>query len=230
LLWYTAATGGTGDPTAPTPGTSSAGTTTWYVSQTISSCESGRIPIDVTVNPLPQLSVDPVTGTLCAGSIVKLQANGADNYQWSPATGLSDPAASNPIATVQSDILYTVTGTTSGCSATAQVDLKLSSYCSGSGSGSNLGSGYYIPNAFSPNGDGANDLFRVRTGDVPKSFTLIVFNRYGGKIFETADIAAGWDGTIGGNLATAGTYVYTVVLTTSDGTVIKRQGTLILVR
>jgi len=59
---------------------------------------------------------------------------------------------------------------------------------------------------------------------------MTIFNRYGGKIFETADIGGGWNGTIGSNLAPAGTYVYTVVVTTSTGTVIRRQGALILIR
>jgi gliding motility-associated-like protein len=234
LLWYTAATGGTGNPTAPTPSTTTVGSTTWYVTQTTGTCESPRTPVTVTINAIPQLSIDPVNGSVCAGSTVKLQANGADSYQWSPATGLSDPSVSDPVAVLQSDILYTVTGTTDGCSATVQVDLTLSTNCSGPGTGPGtgpgLGSGYYIPNAFSPNGDGANDLFRVKTGDVPRSFSMIVFNRYGGKIFESADIGTGWNGAIGGSLAPAGAYVYTVVLTTSAGNMIRKQGTVILVR
>jgi gliding motility-associated-like protein len=93
-----------------------------------------------------------------------------------------------------------------------------------------LGPGYYIPSAFSPNGDGANDIFRVKTGDIPRSFNMIVFNRYGAKVFESADISAGWNGTIGSNQAPAGAYVYTVALITSTGGVIKREGTVILVR
>jgi gliding motility-associated-like protein len=59
---------------------------------------------------------------------------------------------------------------------------------------------------------------------------MIVFNRYGGKIFESADITSGWNGAIGGNLAPAGAYVYAVVLTTSAGDIIRRRGTVILVR
>ena len=220
LLWYTTAAGGTGDPTAPTPSTTITGSTTWYVTQTVGTCESPRTAVTVTINAIPEISIDPVTGSVCAGGTVKLEATGADTYQWSPTTGLSDPSTSNPVALLQKDILYTVTGTTAGCSATAQLTLTVGAACMG----------YYIPNAFSPNGDGANDLFRVKTADVPRSFSMIVFNRYGGKIFESADIATGWNGAIGGNLAPTGAYVYTVVLTTSAGDIIKRQGTVILVR
>ncbi|MDO6430063.1 gliding motility-associated C-terminal domain-containing protein [Flavitalea sp. BT771] len=219
LLWYTAAAGGTGASTAPTPNTTNPGTTTWYVSQTIG-CESARTPVTATVNASPEVSIDPVNDSVCAGGTVKLQANGAESYQWSPVAGLSDPSISDPVAVMKSDILYTVTGTTDHCSTSAQVALTVGTDCLG----------YYFPNAFSPNGDGANDLFRVKTGDVPRSFNMIVFNRYGGKVFETSDIRAGWNGTSGSNQAPAGGYVYTVVLTTSTGNVIKRQGTLILVR
>jgi gliding motility-associated-like protein len=236
LRWYTSATGGAGSSAAPVPSTASAGTTPYYVTQTpAGSCESNRLEIDVTVNPIPQVSIDALSGPPCPGATVQLQANGADSYQWSPSTGLSDPAVGNPAATFQSNITYTVSGTTNGCSATAQIDLTAGTSCpiSGSGSGSGgsaLASGYFIPNAFTPNGDGVNDLFRVRSGEVPKSFNITVFNRYGGKIFETADIHAGWDGTIGGSVAPSGAYIYIVALTTSAGQHVSRQGTVILIR
>jgi len=243
LQWYISATGAGGSTTAPTPSTAAPGITPYFVTQRPAGyCESNRLEIDVTVNPAPQLSIDPVTSTPCPGGTVKLQANGADSYLWSPTTGLSDAAVSDPTATLQSDIAYTVTGTTNGCSATAQVDLAVSTNCSptgpgsgsgpgsGPGSGSGLGSVYSIPSAFSPNGDGTNDLFRVKTGDTPKSFNMTIFNRYGGKIFESTDVDTGWNGTIGGNLAPIGTYVYTVVITTSTGTIIRRQGALVLIR
>ena len=222
LLWYTAATGGTGAPTAPTPSTTTVSSTTWYVTQTPSgTCESQRTALTVTISANPTVTVSAAEIEACAGDQIKLEASGATDYDWSPATFLSDPSVSDPALTAQSSSLYTVTGTTNGCSATATVQVTIKSGCS---------MGYYIPNAFSPNGDGANDLFRVKTSDVPRSFNMIVFNRYGGKIFETADIGTGWNGAIGGNLAPAGTYVYAVVLTTSNGSMIRREGTVILVR
>jgi gliding motility-associated-like protein len=222
LLWYTAATGGTGAPTAPTPSTTTVSSTTWYVTQTPSgTCESQRTALTVTISTNPTVTDSAAEIEACAGDQIKLEASGATDYDWSPATFLSDPSVSDPALTAQSSSLYTVTGTTNGCSATATVQVTIKSGCS---------MGYYIPNAFSPNGDGANDLFRVKTSDVPRSFNMIVFNRYGGKIFETADIGTGWNGAIGGNLAPAGTYVYAVVLTTSNGSMIRREGTVILVR
>jgi len=65
LLWYTSATGGTGSSTAPTPSTTATGTTTWYVSQTLAGCESARVPLTVTVNPVKS---GTVSATICSGS------------------------------------------------------------------------------------------------------------------------------------------------------------------
>jgi gliding motility-associated-like protein len=225
LLWYTNATTGMGSSTAPVPSTATNGTLTYYVSQT-SGCESPRTAVTVTVNGNPTVAIQPVTASLCAGNMVTLDASGANTYQWSPATNLSNAAINNPTALVQSDIEYTVTGTdANGCTATAQVALKI-------GSGCTVGSlvGYNLPNAFSPNGDGRNDVLHVKTSDVPRSFNLQIFNRYGQKVFESRDINAGWDGSLAGQVAESGAYVYVMVITTSTGTVIKNKGTVMLVR
>ena len=305
LLWYTAATDGTGSATAPTPTTTTVGSTTWYVSQApVGGCESPRTPVTVTIAPnptpdftwadacagtsssikavtgtpapgnynwdfanaatirgsgagpyeivwnsdgvytvtlttttgtcqnqaqhnvtvytSPKVSINPVETPLCVGNSVTLTATGAHDFQWSPAADLSNPSISTPIAFLQNDILYTVTGTdANGCSATAQVLLQISADCN---------MGYHLPDAFTPNGDGHNDLFRMKTGDVPKAFSMAVFNRYGSKVFESRDINTGWDGTIGSNPAPTGAYVYIIVVTTSAGSEIKKQGTVMLIR
>jgi gliding motility-associated-like protein len=108
-----------------------------------------------------------------------------------------------------------------GCVAMAQVTLTVGSDCQ---------LGYYVPNAFSPNYDGNNDVFRVLTSDSPKSFRMLVFNRFGGKVFESSAISDGWNGMVGGSPFPTGTYVYVIAITTSAGAVIDRKGTLELVR
>ncbi len=221
LLWYTAATGGVGVSAAPVPSTAGVGTQSWYVSQT-SGCESPRSEVDVVVNGAPVVGIGAVPTGLCAGGSVVLEASGAVSYQWSPAAGLSDAAVGDPTVILQGNIDYTVMGTdANGCVATAQVTLTVGSDCQ---------LGYYVPNAFSPNGDGNNDVFRVRTGDSPKSFRMLVFNRFGGKVFESSTISEGWNGMVGGSPLSTGTYVYVIAITTSAGAVIDRKGTLELVR
>jgi gliding motility-associated-like protein len=64
-----------------------------------------------------------------------------------------------------------------------------------------------VPNVFSPNGDGVNDEFRVAYRSL-KKFEMVVFNRWGRKVYESSDPADGWDGTIGNTLAAPGVYFY----------------------
>jgi large repetitive protein len=86
LLWYTAATGGTGSGTAPTPSTATVGTTNYYVSQTVSGCESPRVALPVTINPLPALAV-AVGSASCpgtpTGSIIATANGGTPAYTFS---------------------------------------------------------------------------------------------------------------------------------------------------
>ncbi len=86
LLWYTAATGGSGSGTAPTPSTATVGTTNYYVSQTVSGCESPRVALPVTINPLPSLAVT-VGSASCpgtaSGSVIATASGGTPAYTFS---------------------------------------------------------------------------------------------------------------------------------------------------
>lgn len=68
----------------------------------------------------------------------------------------------------------------------------------------------YVPNAFTPNKDGRNDLFRARYGENIKNFNLQVYNRWGQKAFESNDINKGWDGKINGILQPQGAFVWII--------------------
>ena len=101
LLWYTAATGGTGSATAPTPSTASATTTTYYVSQSTGSCESARTAIVVNVNALPTIG-----GTLsaCVGATSTLTGS-ATAHATTPWT-----SSNTAVATVSSTGVVTGVG------------------------------------------------------------------------------------------------------------------------
>jgi len=68
----------------------------------------------------------------------------------------------------------------------------------------------YIPNAFSPNGDGRNDLFRVYNTCPIEGFEIAIYNRWGGQVYQSDDINSGWDGRNDGEIAPVGVYVYSV--------------------
>jgi len=72
---------------------------------------------------------------------------------------------------------------------------------------------FYLPTAFTPNGDGLNDTFRPISNEIV-DFHLIIYNRWGQMVFETSDFGKGWDGTFKGSYCAPG--VYTYILTYRD--------------
>jgi len=89
LLWYSTATGGTGSETAPTPMTTSAGTTSYFVSQTVNGCEGPRAQIDVVVNEIPSITTPTITQPSCVtptGTIV-VNATGTGTLEYSVDNG-----------------------------------------------------------------------------------------------------------------------------------------------
>ena len=83
----------------------------------------------------------------------------------------------------------------------------------------NPGFTLYIPDAFSPNGDGINDIFEPK-GTYIKDFEMYIFDRWGMQLYHTTDIMKGWDGRVNGNssIAQEDTYIYTIkVIDTRDG-------------
>ena len=115
LNWYgTNATGGTASSTAPTPNSATAGTTTYYVSQTSAAgCEGPRASLIVTINPSPTVTVN--SPSICEGESADLTANGATTYDWDSGTSTDNPYSVSPTATTT----YTVVGTSLGCTGTA---------------------------------------------------------------------------------------------------------------
>ncbi|MFC4263344.1 M36 family metallopeptidase [Ferruginibacter yonginensis] len=117
LLWYTTATGGTGSTTAPIPSTSTAGSTTFYVSQTVNGCESPRASIVVTVNAAPAAPTVTTPVAYCQNATATpLTATGTSLLWYTTATGGTGSAtAPTPsTATVGSTTFY-VSQTVAGC-------------------------------------------------------------------------------------------------------------------
>ncbi|MFN5424747.1 MAG: gliding motility-associated C-terminal domain-containing protein, partial [Bacteroidota bacterium] len=93
-----------------------------------------------------------------------------------------------------------------------------------------------MPNTFTPNGDGKNDIFYVISGEtVSRVNQFQIFSRWGEKVFEIAnvlpnDYSGGWDGNFRGKPAPAGTYVYVLILGLTDGTTETHRGNITLLR
>jgi gliding motility-associated-like protein len=200
LLWYTVPTGGAGDPVAPTPLTTTAGTTIYYVSQTNGGCEGPRRPLSVIVNPLPIVSAGPDQQIL-AGQSITLQGSTSGNnvtVLWSPNQQLSSTTIRTPVASPRASITYTLTATSSdGCRASDEVNIVVLREL-------------IIPNVFSPNGDGTNDRWIIKYIEDYPNAQVEIFNRYGQKLFERRGYSSAnaWDGTYQGKPVPIGAYYY----------------------
>ena len=90
--------------------------------------------------------------------------------------------------------------------------------------------GLYVPNAFTPNGDGHNDVFRPLLYGNIESIHFAVFSRWGAKVFETTIPMEGWDGMVGGVLQPAGTFVWYCEYQLEGQRMMMAKGTVILIR
>jgi len=117
LRWYTTATGGTGIAAAPTPSTSTAGTTSYYVTQTTNGCESLREEIKVTVTSTPTIAATANNTkplSVCAGGAVTLSAtDGFTSYNWTGPGITTGANTRSPQLTTPATGSYVVTGTSS---------------------------------------------------------------------------------------------------------------------
>ena len=156
------------------------------------------------------------------GEPVQLNAKGSSNntYAWSPATGLSDPAIENPIAILDRDQTYRLDAVTKeGCDSHSSILIKRYK-----------GPDLYIPNAFTPNSDGKNDLLKVFPVGIRSFQYLAVYNRYGELIFKTTNYTTGWDGTYKGTKLGTETFVVVAQALDYKGKILLKKGTVTLIR
>jgi len=177
---------------------------------------SSPLTLSVYAPPVVNLTDKPF---LCAGNPIQLDAgSGFASYLWQDgSTGRYDTAIN--VGT------YRVTVTDShGCTGSDSVQLK------------NCDSALYVPNAFSPNNDGINDVFKVvSSGDNITSFSMRIFDRWGELVFESTDINKGWDGQLQNRFAPTGTYVWIITYklsspSTPSSSPIIKHGTVVLLR
>lgn len=144
-------------------------------------------------------------------------------YSWSPATGLSNTAISNPVVTVGSigdDMQYEVVAIDEdGCKAEGYVRIRIYK-----------GPDIYVPTGFTPNGDGRNDRFIPVPVGISSYNYFRVFNRWGQLVYSTTRLQEGWDGKLGGREQATGIYIWMVEGITKDKRVITKKGTVTLIR
>lgn len=154
--------------------------------------------VQITLQPTVVLSVSGDDAIL-SGESSQLNVSGGDNYTWTPASSLSCADCANPVATPTNTTTYTVT-TDTDCAEPASFTVNVSE--------PPLVNGLILPNAFSPNNDNMNDIFRAVYNGQLTTYRLTIHNRWGQKVYETENVAEGWDGKFNGNHADIGVYVY----------------------
>jgi gliding motility-associated-like protein len=181
----------------------------------------------IVVNPLPTVTM-PAQLTINAGFPVTIPATYTPNtvsWIWSPATGLSCANCPTPSAVPKINTFYQVYFTdANNCSNTGRIQITV--LC---GKG-NL----YIPNTFSPNGDGSNDFFYPRGTGLERVKFLRIFNRWGEVVFEKKDFpvntaGAGWDGRFKGQAPKADVYIFQAEVFCENGELLRLNGNIALI-
>jgi gliding motility-associated-like protein len=168
------------------------------------------------------ITASPAATTIFEGESVQLNASGAITYNWTPSIGLSCTDCSNPIATPNETIIYTVTGTdATGCIGTTDVLIVVQVVCGD----------IYVPTVLSPNGTGnAENKMACVYGNCIAELNYSIYNRWGEKVFETGDSDTCWDGTYKGKEMNAGIFAYKLIATLTNGEQIEESGNLTLIK
>lgn len=197
-------------------------------SYSVTATDAHGCTVDSTVaitqpQPITFTTVSPLLISYGGSESIQIDITPAGNYSyaWTPSTGLSCDICPNPVASPLQTTMYilTVTDPVGGCSGIDTITLYV-----------DASKHFYVPNAFTPNSDGINDVFYVFPYGPVKVFEMDIFDRWGERVYFSNDIGSGWDGTYHGVYMNPGDYVYTVTITYADGQTMASKGTITLIR
>ncbi len=178
----------------------------------------------VVVNVLPHINAFAGNDTMIvAGQPLQLYATGGNVYVWSPNTGLSNNVIANPVATLDASIgsmTYIVRVGNGACFSNDSINVKVFK----------TGADIFVPSAFTPDGDGKNDVLKPVLVGIKNLENFKVYNRWGQLVYSTDRPGQGWDGTINGIPQQMATFVYIARGTSYLDKKITRKGTVILIR
>ncbi|MFM2385785.1 MAG: hypothetical protein RL660_542, partial [Bacteroidota bacterium] len=177
--------------------------------------------MDVAVRPNPNVIItngDSIT--VPYNTEVNLIATGSLTYSWTPAWAMSNPNIANPIIQPKESALYYVYGLDSvSCVGMDSIWVEV-----------DKSNPTVMPNSFTPNADGVNDVFRPWNKKFENYQDFRVFNRWGQEVYSAKGIDNGWDGTYQGKDCEMDTYYYSIRLAYPDGNVKTFKGEVILIR
>ncbi len=188
-------------------------------------CEfEGVIPI--TFHPVAlEVDIESENNLVYVGEAITLVAteNAAYNYSWTPSSSLDNPSIATPIASPTENTAYQVSVENEfGCTATASINVEVQA-------GICEEPYIFLPNAFTPDGDGENDILYLR-GAIISKMELIIYDRWGDEIFKTNSPDIGWDGTKNGKAQPSGVFGYYIYVECINGEEFYKQGNVSLIR
>jgi gliding motility-associated-like protein len=236
MNWYTSATGGTPIYTGNTFTTPALTVDTHYyveaTNNTTGCVSPSRQLVQAQIlQPLttPVVTVDATTSSSVSFSWASVP--GATGYLVSTDNGATYTVPSSGSA----GLTHMVTGLQLNQSVTILVEAIGVTACQVSPAGTATGAAYnqtdaiYVPNAFTPNGDGKNDLIYVRSQSI-KTLKFYVYSQWGELLFSSTDLNAGWDGTYKGAKEPVGVYVYYLTAQMLNGNEVSKKGTITLLK
>lgn len=195
-------------------------TTTYFVTGTSNSGCDGKDSITIIVYQTPDVKISADHDTInCTEPFVNLTATGGTTYAWKPAELLNNSSNQSVIARIFKPTEFFVQGIDSnGCKSMDSIYIQVTD--------NKL---LFVPNAFSPNGDGQNDAFLPKYNCDLDYVVFSVYNRFGQRVFTTGNKFVGWTGLQNGKDADAGTYFWVITGKDNSGK-ITRRGDVTLIR
>ncbi len=190
--------------------------------------EEAKAQLSIEAVPLPVVNAGADTAVAAGVGFVLRPSYSADvnSYRWTPSNFLNCTNCATPTATPREGITYSIAVRNAfGCEASDSKTINL--VCNAES--------VFLPNTFTPNGDGMNDIWYPRGSGIRTIRYLKVFNRWGQVVFERTnfnadDRSAGWDGTFKGTLLSPDVYVYTLGMTCQNGQALETKGNVMIVR
>lgn len=163
----------------------------------------------------------PADTAIVVNQPLQLNGTGAQFYSWTPSTGLNNPNINNPVAILNESQKYTLkVKSIAGCTAADTINVMVYKVLPD----------LFVPDAFTPNGDGINDVFRPIPIGIKELLFFKVYNRRGELVFSTNIQKQGWDGNFKGAPQDADVYVWIAKGIDYMGKVILKKGSVALIR
>lgn len=214
-------TTGLDNPVSPTPNASPDVTTTYTATVVFANgcMASGNFTLTVIPPPPIKATMSNIEGINCMNAQVKLYASGGATYLWQPSSLCSDFASPETYVSPTKTTTFILTGVDENhCINTDTITVNV-----------NLQGSVFVPSAFSPNGDGKNDILRPIPYCGFKIYEFSVYNRWGQQLYYS-QYPTGWDGNYNGQPADIGTYYYYLIGEDYNGNQVVNKGQVELIR